>query len=298
MSVQPSIKQLKYVLAVAKHRHFGRAANACFVTQSTLSVGIQGLEEALNTVIFERDNKQVLVTESGKEVIERAQRILAEIEDLIDFTAKQDAPLSGKITLGVIPTIGPFLLPQVLAALRLEHPLSQIFLREQQTEILLEELSSGRIDAALVALPYPTTGMISVPLFDDPFYLAYSKDASEAKIKKLSIKDLEGCDLLLLEDGHCLRQHALAACKLESAKYGVPYQGTSLYTLVQMVANGLGVTLLPKMAIDNGILNNTDVAAKSFTENNVQRTIGLMWRTGSSKAKDLDLLSTFIKGHA
>ncbi len=293
--MQPSIKQLKYLVAVAEHRHFGRAAAACFVTQSTLSAGVHDLEEALGVSVFERLHKNVLITDVGKEVLNRAQRILQEVDSLVEFTAQRDKPLAGKITLGVIPTIAPFLLPKVLAALRENYPQAQIFLRESQTATLLEDLSAGRIDAALMAFPYPTTDMTVVHLFDDPFLLAYPPNSVFSKRKRLSIKHLEGCDLLLLEEGHCLRQHALEACKLGSAKYGVPYQGTSLPTLVQMVANGLGVTLLPKMAIDTGVLSNTDIEVKTFAEKTIKRSIGLVWRSTSAKATDLNLLADFIK---
>lgn len=252
------------------------------------------LENALGVAVFERVHKKVLVTEMGEEVLSRAKLIIKQVDELVEVASRRQGPLSGKLTLGVIPTIGPFLLPQVLAALRKKYSEASIFLREGQTAALIEDLNAGRIDAALIALPYPTTDMIVVPLFDDIFYLAYHYESEFAKLKHLKIKQLEGSELLLLEEGHCLRQHALAACKLQSAQYGAPYQGTSLYTLVQMVANGLGVTLLPKMAIDSGILNKTGVKAKAFTENDVKRSIGLVWRSSSSKAGDLRLLADFI----
>lgn len=292
--MQPSLKQLKYLVAVAEHRHFGRAADSCFVTQSTLSAGVKDLEEALGVVVFERIHKNVLVTEPGEEVLSRAKLIIKQVDELVEVAAHRDTPLSGKLTLGVIPTIGPFLLPPLLAALRKKYPKASIFLREAQTATLLEELNTGRIDAALLALPYPMTDVTVAPLFDDIFYLAYHHKSDFAKTKRLKINQLEGSELLLLEEGHCLRQHALEACNLQSAQYGVPYQGTSLYTLVQMVANGLGVTLLPKMAIDSGILNKTGVKAKAFTDNDVMRSIGLVWRSSSSKVEDLNLLADFI----
>lgn len=290
-----TLKQLKYLVAVSEHAHFGRAATACYVTQSTLSAAVKDCEEALETKVFERLHNNVLITEAGNEVLIQAHRILKEVNDLEKLTAKSKSPLSGKLTLGVIPTIGPFLIPKILSALRVSYPEARIFLRESQTATLLSDLDSGKIDAALMAFPYPTKDLTIVPLFEDPFSLAFQKDNHLASLKHLKVKQLEGSDLLLLEEGHCLRQHALSACKLNSAKYGEPYQGTSLYTLVQMVANGLGVTLLPKMAIDSGILNNTDVKVKSFTEKNVQRTIGLAWRPTSTQQADLNLLASFIQ---
>ncbi len=296
--MQPSIRQLRYLVAVAEYGHFGRAAASCFVTQSTLSAGVKDLEEILEVTVFERVHRNVLVTEIGKEVLVRAELILNQVDGLLEFTTRAETPLSGKLTLGVIPTVGPFLLPQVLAALRKNYPAASVFLREGQTAALLEDLSAGKIDAVLMALPYPTQDMTVLPLFDDSFLLAYRHGSDFDNVKSLKIKHLEECELLLLEEGHCLRQHALAVCKLPRARYGALYQGTSLYTLVQMVANGLGVTLLPRMAVDSGILNKTGVKAKDFFEKDVKRTIGLVWRSSSSKARDLNLLADFIKGFA
>ncbi len=295
--MQPSIKQLRYLVAVARHGHFGRAATSCFVTQSTLSAGVKDLEESLGVTVFERVHKNVLVTEIGTEVLARAELILRQIDELVELKSQRTGPLSGKLVLGVIPTIGPFLLPQLLAALRKKYPKSQVFLREGQTATLLDDLGSGKIDAALMALPYPTTNMTVVPLFDDLFFLACARGSAFSELSHIKIKQLEGSELLLLEEGHCLRQHALAACKLKSAEYGIPYESTSLYTLVQMVANGLGVTLLPQMAIDSGILKKTGVEARPFVEKDVMRSIGLVWRSSSSKAEDLKLLADFITNH-
>ena len=293
--LEPSIKQLRYLAAMAQHRHFGQAAKSCFVTQSTLSASIKDVEQILGIEVFERRHKKVLVTEQGGEVIARAHNILKEIDDLMAFTQQGNSPLSSKLTLGVIPTIAPYLLPPLLAALRTDYPQAQFFLRESQTECLLEDLKAGRIDAAIMAFPYPTSDMTTVPLFDDPFVFVGLPSSIFTQYKKLKIKHLEGSDLLLLEEGHCLREHALSACKLQSAQYSVPYQATSLPTLVQMVANNLGVTLLPKMAVDKGLIMNTGLVIKEFSEKSVKRSIGLVWRSSSSKVADLSLLAEYIK---
>ncbi len=291
----PSFKQLKYIIAVAEHRHFGNAAAACFVTQSTLSAGIQDLEEILNVQVFERTNKQVLITEKGQAIVLHAKRVSQEIDNLINAAAANSKPLTGKITLGVIPTVGPFLLPAILAKLRKSFPELKVFLRESQTAALLEDLNTGRIDAALIALPYPTNDLKTVELFDDCFHLACLPNHLLTKHKQLKIEHLATQPLLLLEEGHCLRQHALSACKLKGAHYGVPYQATSLSTLIQMVANGIGITLIPEMGIKSGLLAKTGIVACSFDDNNVKRIIGMVWRPTSSKQSGLELLADFIK---
>ncbi|MCH9639369.1 MAG: hydrogen peroxide-inducible genes activator [Betaproteobacteria bacterium] len=291
----PSIKQLKYIVAVAEQRHFGNAATACHVTQSTLSAGIQDLEEILNVQVFERTKKQVLITEKGQEIVLHAKRVLQEINGLVDATSSTSKPLCGKITLGVIPTVGPYLLPTVLAKLRKSFPELKIFLRESQTAALLEDLTTGRIDAALIALPYPINDLKKIELFDDLFHLACPADHPLANRKLLKVQHLATQPLLLLEEGHCLRQHALSACKFKGADYGVPYQCTSLSTLIQMVANDIGITLVPEMAVKSGLLTKTGLVSRSFNDKSVKRTIGMVWRSSSSKQSDLQLLAEYIK---
>jgi len=295
--VEPSLKQLKYLLAVAEWRHFGKAASACHVTQSTLSAGIHDLENILEVQMFERTKKKVLITETGQAVIDKAHQILQTTQELVEIaaTSVDDQKLSGNITLAVIPTIAPFLLPPLLARLRQDFPALQLFLREAQTEPALEELYSGRVDAVLMATPYPMAEVITEPLFEDTFYLACLSDNKLAKYKQLKTRHLEGEPLLLLEDGHCLRQHALSACKLHSADYSMPYQATSLITLVQMVANGLGITLLPEIALKSGLLTNTNIEIRPFSEKNVARTISLIWRPSSAKIPKLKIVSQFIR---
>ena len=295
--MEPSLKQLKYLLAVSEWRHFGKAASACNVTQSTLSAGIHDLEDILEVQLFERTKKKVLVTEAGQAVIDKAQQVLEMAQELVEVAANSggEQKLSGNITLAVIPTIAPFLLPPMLAQLRQQFPALQLYLREAQTEPALEELYSGRVDAVLMATPFPTAEVVTEPLFEDPFYLACLANDRLTKYKRLKTAHLEGHPLLLLEDGHCLRQHALSACKLHSADYSMPYQATSLSTLVQMVANGLGITLLPEIALRSGLLTNTNIETRAFSEKNVARTISLIWRPSSAKIPKLKILSQFIR---
>ena len=295
--MEPSLKQLKYLLAVSEWGHFGKAAFACNVTQSTLSAAIQDLEKILEAQLFERTKKKVLITPTGQAVINKAREVLQGTQDLIEIAANRtdDQDLSGKLKLAVIPTIAPFLLPPLLAQLRKHFPVLQLYLREVQTEPALEDLYSGRVDAVLMATPFPTAEVTTEPLFADPFYLACLPDNKLAKIKRLKTKHLEGQPLLLLEDGHCLRQHALSACKLHSADYSIPYQATSLMTLVQMVANGLGITLLPEIAINSGLLANTNIESRPFCEKNVSRTISLIWRPSSAMVPEFEILGQFIR---
>ena len=252
---------------------------------------------AINAELFERTKKKVLITETGQAVIDKAHQILQTTQELVEIaaTSVDDQKLSGNITLAVIPTIAPFLLPPLLARLRQDFPALQLFLREAQTEPALEELYSGRVDAVLMATPYPMAEVITEPLFEDTFYLACLSDNKLAKYKQLKTRHLEGEPLLLLEDGHCLRQHALSACKLHSADYSMPYQATSLITLVQMVANGLGITLLPEIALKSGLLKNTNIEIRAFSEKNVARTISLIWRPSSAKIPKLKIVSQFIR---
>ena len=293
----PSIKQLRYVVAVAEHRHFGHAAAACFVTQSTLSAGIQDLEESLKTRVFERTNKQVLVTEKGQDVVYHAKRVLQEIDDLVDSASSSSQPLTGKITLGVIPTIGPYLLPKILVKLRKSFLELKLYLLENLTAALLDDLATGRIDAALLALPYATGDFKVVTLFDDYFHLVCLPDHPLAAQEQLKVRYLAAQPLLLLEEGHCLRQHALSVCQFEGANYGIPYQGTSLFTLIQMVAGGIGITLVPEMSIQSGLLAKTNLTSRPFSDKNIKRTIGMVWRPDCSKQNDLELLSRLIQKH-
>lgn len=295
--MEPSIKQLKYLVAVSEWMHFGKAASACHVTQSTLSAAIQDLEKTLGAQLFERTKKKVLITPTGQAVITQAREVLQRAQNLVEIAASQpdDHELSGKIKLAVIPTIAPFLLPPLLAELRQQCPELQLYLREAQTEPALEDLYCGRVDAVLMATPFPTAEVTSVPLFVDSFSLACLPDNKLATIKRLKTKHLEGQPLLLLEDGHCLRQHALSACKLHSADYSVPYQATSLLTLVQMVANGLGITLLPEIAINSGLLANTSIVSRPFSEKNIVRTVSLIWRPSSAMVPKLEIFSQFIR---
>jgi LysR family hydrogen peroxide-inducible transcriptional activator len=295
--MMPSVKQLKYLCAVAEHRHFSKAAAACHVTQSTLSAGIQELESQLGVVVFERNKKTVLITPLGEKLLHQARIILGDVEDFVSLARANEGVLAGEIRLGVIPTIGPFILPAILSDLRRAYPKLKLYLKEELSAQLLLQLQQGRLDLIMLALPYALPDMETVNLFKDEFLLCLSPGHKLEKLKQVKQQQLRGESLLLLEEGHCLRDHALEACKLQSADTDLVYQGTSLHTLVQMVANGLGVTLLPEMAVAANVLGDTNLQLKHFSSENVCRKIGMAWRKSDPRREDYLLLAEFIKAH-
>lgn len=295
MKVLPTLRQLRYLVALAEHHHFGRAAEACLATQSTLSAGLQELENLLGVTLVERTRRKVMITPLGQDVVERARVVLRGAEEIADLAASAAAPLSGALRLGVIPTIGPYLLPRVLPRLRKAYPDLKLYLREDLTGRLLERMGAGDLDAAILALPYPAPELETLAVAEDPFLLACPPDHPLAAKQVVQSDDLMGAELLLLEEGHCLREHALAACHLPGPSRGEGVMGTSLATLVQMVANGLGVTLLPRMAVEGGVLAGTDLVTRPLADSG-SRSIGLAWRPSSPRKKDFRLLAEFVKG--
>lgn len=288
--MRTTLTQLRYICAISDDLHFSKAAKACHVTQSTLSAGVVSFEENIGQKIFERTNKQVLVTDLGLEIIEKARRILNEVSELEALGSASPQPLSGNVVLGAIPTISPFLFPKWLPKLRKTYPNLKLYLKERQTESLLDELARGQLDAAILAFPYPLKNMRVGPLFEENFLLACSKNHPMAEQESLKINQIDHQDLLLLEEGNCIRDHALAACRLSKQKHA-PFEGTSLPTLLEMVANDLGITLVPKMALSSELFKQSKVNFIPFDEKDVSRSIGLVWREGSVKNSDLALLA-------
>ena len=293
----PSIKQLKYLCAVAEHKHFTKAADACFVTQSTLSAAIAELESQLDIKVFERNKKAVLITPLGERLLKQARVILGDVEDFVALAKVHAQPLSGDLRLGVIPTIGPFLLPPMLGGLRREFPQLKLFLKEEMSAQLERQLQQGRLDLVILALPYPLPDMEKVTLFEDEFLLCLPPGHEFEKLKQVQQQQLRGESLLLLEEGHCLRDHALEACQLRSTAMDVVYQGNSLHTLVQMVANGLGMTLLPAMSVAADVLGDTHLSIKHFSSDNVNHQIGMAWRKTDPRREEYLLLADYIKRH-
>jgi LysR family hydrogen peroxide-inducible transcriptional activator len=295
--MNPSIKQLKYLCAVAEHRHFSKAAAACHVTQSTLSAAIQELEAQLGVKVFERNKKTVLITALGEKLLSQARIVLGDVEDFVGLARAHEAPLSGDLRLGVIPTIGPFLLPPILSDLRKRFDKLKLYLKEEMSAQLVQQLQQGQLDLIVLAFPYPLPDMETVSLFKDEFLLCLPPGHQLEKIQQVKQQQLRGESLLLLEEGHCLRDHALEACKLETADTDLVYQGTSLHTLVQMVANGLGLTLLPAISVDADILGDTHLQLKHFSNENVSREIGMAWRKSDPCREEYLLLAEFIREH-
>jgi LysR family hydrogen peroxide-inducible transcriptional activator len=290
MIALPSLRHLRHFVALVDHGHFGRAAAACRVTQSTLSASIKELESVLEATLVDRSKRRVVLTPLGLETVERARKVVRDVEELAHAARATREPLSGVLRMGVIPTIGPFLLPRVLPGLRRSYKELKLYLVEDLTTRLIEELQQGRLDIVLLALPHERGSVETEILFEDPFVVAMPRRhilASETQVKAEQL----GCsDLLLLKDGHCLRDHALAACRLGNRREIEAFEATSLATLVQMVDNGLGITLLPTLAVAAGLLRGTGLITRPLV-GNAARQIGLIWRRGTGRREEFRLLA-------
>lgn len=296
MSVyQPTLKQLQYLVALHAHGHFGRAAEGCFVSQSTLSAGLRDLEALLGVVLVERTKRNVRFTPLGNAVVAKAHRILREAEELSDLIHTSALPLSGEVRMSVIPTIAPFLLPRMLPRLRRERPLLKLFLREEASAHAIESLQYGRADCVLLALPFACGEVEKETIELDALFVAFPKDDPRDPPLEISPEMIDENRLLLLEDGHCLRDHALAACNRPELRASATMIGTSLHTLVQMVDNGLGLTMLPEMALDAGILNGTNVVARPLKSHNANREIALVWRKNSPRSEEFRMLAEELR---
>ena len=287
----PTLKQLQYLVALEEQGHFGRAADACFVTQSTLSAGLRELESLLDVVLVERTRRVVRFTPLGHRIADKARAVLREGAELAEMARAAGRPLSGELRMGVIPTIAPFLLPRMLPRLRAEWPELKLYLREETTRAACESLHRGMLDCVLLALPYQCGDIDSVRLFDDRLYVAFPGGEVPGPPPRIAPDAIDETRLLLLEDGHCLKDHALAACNRPELRPQAAMLGTSLHTLVQMVDNMLGVTLLPAMAIRAGILRDTAVVAVPLDADRPSRQIALAWRRGAPREPEYRLMA-------
>ena len=292
----PTLRQLEFLCAVADNGSFSKAAEACHVTQPTLSAAIKEIEGLLSVQLIEREARGASLTQAGEAAVERARGILSDTADLVSAAQQAGAPLTGAFRLGAIPTIAPFLLPKTLKALRAAHPSLKLYLREDQTDRLLKALRSRKLDAALIALPWEAPGVETMDLGEDEFLLVAPPGHSVTDRDNLKSSDLLDEDVLLLEDGHCLRDHALSICRLPSKRGGADVTATSLPTLVHMVAGGLGVSLLPKLAIDAGVTSGADVDLQAFETPLIGRRIGIAWRTGSPRASEAKMIGEIVRG--
>jgi len=289
-----TLQDLRYLVALAEHGHFGRAATACNVSQSTLSTQIKNLELQLGVKLFERTTKSVSVTAVGREIAGRARQVLEEVEAIMSVAHTISGPLSGAFSLGVIPTLGPYVLPWLIPALKKEYPELRLALREDLTAPLLERLGSHRLDAALMALPVPDARLETLALFDEPFWFAEPKGRKPAAAAIMREDELHGQRLLLLTEGHCLRDQALAICRTAESEAEGDFRATSLETILQMVATGLGSTLLPAMACSEA---RTRSVTTRPLEEGVGRRIGLVWRRSYPRPRDIHLLAETLRDH-
>ncbi|HEX9806388.1 MAG TPA: hydrogen peroxide-inducible genes activator [Alteraurantiacibacter sp.] len=291
----PTIKQLQYLVALYEHGHFGRAAEASFVSQSTLSAGIRELETLLGVTLVERSRRMVRFTPLGVRVVGKAHRLLREAEEISELVQAAGKPLAGELRMSVIPTIAPFLLPRILPRLRKERPQLKLYLREETSGDAVESLQHGRADCVLLALPYPTGEVEAEHICDDALFVAFPGDEGKDLPASVPSSMIDEKRLMLLEDGHCLKEHALAACNRPEMRGSAEMIGTSLHTLVQMVDNGLGVTMLPQMALDAGILEHTNVVSRPLKSDQASREIALIWRKNSPRADEFRLLAKELR---
>jgi LysR family hydrogen peroxide-inducible transcriptional activator len=292
------LKDLRYLVAVADTRHFGRAAERSFVSQPTLSAQLKKLEDYHGVQLIERAPKRVALTAAGEEIVERARRILEASEEIVELAKGHRDPLAGRLKLALLPTIGPYLLPHVAARLRKQLPRLELMLYEYQTDPMLEKLHSGEIDVGILALPVQTDGLDSYELYKEPFTVALPAGHKLASRHSIKVEDLAHETLLLLEDGHCLRDQALDICSSADVHEKQDFRATSLETLRQMVAAGVGITLLPELAGRGAYGNARGVAIKPFVKPVPSRTIGAVWRKSSARREAILALAKQIEAHA
>lgn len=295
MAALPSLRQLRYLLALAQQLNFTRAAEASFVSQSTLSTGLRELESTLGVQLVERDRQSVALTPIGEQVVARARQVITAAEDLSEFAADVSRPMQGRLRMGVIPTIAPFVLPSVMPALRESFPNLQLALREDLTAQLLERLRQRQLDIALIALPYETADLKVLPLYRDRFRLVGRTGDAVMRGGAIRLGTAWTERLLLLEEGHCLRDHTLAACRAAEVASVDGIEATSLLTLVQMVASGMGVALIPEMAIRSGLLNQLPLTSRPLAAPVPERTVALVTRATSAHMREFEAVAAVVK---
>jgi LysR family transcriptional regulator, hydrogen peroxide-inducible genes activator len=295
MVILPSLQQLRFLCALAEQRHFGHAAESCAVTQSTLSGGIKELEARLGITLFERSHRQVMLTPLGKEIATRAQRLLVDAAELVGLARNAQEPLSGPLRFGVIPTVGPYVLPSLLSQLGTAWPKLKLHVREAPTPVLLDKLAGGELDLLLVATPYELGDVEAMEIAEDPIVVAMPRHHSLGRHKVASRDDLTREQLLLIEDGHCLRSHSLQACRIVDPVRNEVFQATSLRTLIQMVAAELGITLIPQIAVDSELASTRNVVIRPLSPDKPFRTLVLVWRPTSSRGAEFRMLGSLIR---
>jgi len=291
----PSLQQLRFLCALAEQCHFGRAAESCAVTQSTLSGGIKELEARLGVTLFERSHRHVMLTPLGKEIATRAQRLLVDAEELVGLARNAQEPLSGPLRFGVIPTVGPYVLPSLLQHLGTALPKLKLYVREAPTPVLLDKLAAGELDILLVAIPYELGDVEAMEIAEDPIVVAMPRNHPLGHRKAVGRDDLAREQLLLIEDGHCLRSHSLQACRIVDPIRNEVFQATSLRTLIQMVAAELGITLMPQIAVESELASTRNVVIRPLSPDKPFRTLVLAWRPTTSRGAEFRMLGNLIR---
>ncbi len=289
-----SIKQINYALTVAKTLHFRKAAEICFVSPSTLSNAITEMESQLGVKIFERDNKKVFVTELGREILEKSKEIKVQLEDIQKISESTKAPLSHNLSIGIIPTVSPFILPYLLPKLSADYPKLKLKVTEAQSENLLFMLENGEIDMAILALPYNIRGLKSFKFWEENFYWISTKEDNRSKSNKIKAEELDLNELILLEEGNCLKDHVLSACKISNDTHH-DIKTTSLNTLIQLVKGGMGTTLIPEMALEQLIKGHENLSMTELDESGPHREIAIIVRQNYSGIRDAEILSSILK---
>jgi len=292
MSPEPTLRQLRHFLSLAEHCHFSRAAEACLITQSSLSASIREMEFVLGARLFERTKRTVMLTPLGRDMIPLARDVLLRLDDLTGLVQSASGPLRGDLRLGVIPTVGPFLLPRTLPGLRKAYPDLRLYLHEDQTAPLLRQLGEGRLDLVLLALPYKTGKFETLTFAEDPLLAVFPRGHALGQFETMTPTRLSRDAVLILDDGNCLSDQTLAIGRFNTAA-GLE-TATSLHTLVQMVDNGLGVTVLPKMAIDAGILRGLKLDVRPFSSRKAARRLALVWRKSSRRADEFRMIASYL----
>ncbi len=285
-----TLRQLEFALAVAKHRHFKRASEECNISQSALSLGIAELEKQLDTQIFERNNKQVLITPIGEDILERARRVFSEVNDLMTRAHSHQTPLAYPMSIGIIPTIAPYLLPKILPTLKENYPDFRIKVIEKQTERLLEKVRFGHIDTAIIALPYATDGLHTFKFWQENFYAVFPSDSPFADCENINSDELSKVNLMLLGEGHCLTEQALNICQFNRDKMKSNFSDASLNTLIQMALSNMGTTLVPEMALDQLSKQNQDIVTIPLSETGPHRQLAFVTRLNYARVDDIKLL--------
>jgi len=290
-----NLRALQYFVTLADLKHFSKAADACFVSQPTLSTQIKKLEEELGVQLVERSPKNIMLTTTGEEIARRAQQVLNDVEQIRVVARRSTKPAEGTLRLGLFPTLAPYLLPHVVPQIRARYPNLHLQLAEEKTEDIIRLLQRGSLDAALLALPVPEDGLEVEVLFKEPFVVALPEHHALAARENIGLGDLVGTELLLLEEGHCLRDHALEVCALAGAHERVDFHATSMETLRQMVAADVGITLMPLLAVKPPIAKTENLAIRPFTGKAPSRTIALVWRSSSALGPFLRELSQVFR---